>query len=106
MLAFRIPEPEAYRLTRGLSDAWALRSYYYSAMGSKDSDRKLLAVPIANRPFFTGQATHEIRYATVDAALLAAEREVLHIHPSYCCSCKERRIDHVSRTLRRRLLSS
>jgi len=86
MFSSQIPEPQAYRVTRWLSTPFSRGSYSYSAVGSNASDRKCLAEPVAGRLFFTGEATHQTRYATVDGALLAGEREALRIHRRYCCT--------------------
>jgi monoamine oxidase len=87
MFSRRIPEPVAYRITRWLSDPWSLGSYSYAAVNVTEDDRKRLAAPIHSRLFFTGEATHETHYGTVQGALLAGEREALRIHHDHCCQC-------------------
>lgn len=88
MFSPQIPEPEAYRITRWLSDPWSRGAYSYGKVGSDPGDRKCLTEPISHCVFFTGEATHETRYGTTDGALLAGEREARRIHNHYCCSCE------------------
>jgi len=90
MFSVRLPAPEGYVLTRWLSDPWSRGSYSYRAMGGKESDRQVLAEPVADRLFFAGEATHEEHYGTVHGALLAGEREALRIHRRYCCASVDR----------------
>lgn len=89
MFSPQVPGPEAYRLTRWLSDPWSRGSYSFPATGSDCNDRKHLAEPVANRLFFTGEATHGSDYGTVHGALLAGEREALRIHHRYCHGCEK-----------------
>lgn len=85
MFTSGIPAPEAYRLTRWLSDPWSRGSYSYCSVGSSDSDWRYLAAPVADRLFFTGEATHPDHYGTLHGALLAGQREALRIHERFCC---------------------
>ena len=93
MFSARMQEPEAYTITRWLSDPWSRGSYSYRAVGSRRGDRRKLSEPIANTLFFTGEATHESLFSMVDGALMAGEREARRIHRRYCCDAEE--IDHL-----------
>lgn len=86
MFSSRIPDPDSFRVTRWLSDPWTRGSYSYGKVGSSEDDRRLLAEPIWNRLFFTGEATEADNYGTVHGALMAGEREALRIHGLYCCN--------------------
>jgi monoamine oxidase len=93
MFPARLLEPEAYAITRWLSDPWSIGSYSYRAVGSRHGDREKLSEPIADTLFFAGEATHESLFSMVDGALMAGEREARRIHRRYCCDAEE--IDHL-----------
>jgi monoamine oxidase len=91
MFSREIPEPEAFRVTRWLSDPWALGSYSYASVGTKEEHRRTLTAPVENRLYFAGEAAHKTHYGTVHGALLSGEREALRIHRLNCCGFTEQR---------------
>jgi monoamine oxidase len=80
-----IPDPVGYRVTRWLSDPWALGSYSYAHVASPARDRELYAAPVGNRVFFAGEGTAAVDYGTVHAALLTGERAARQVHAALCC---------------------
>jgi polyamine oxidase len=85
MFGRRIPAVSGYQLTRWLTDPWAGGSYSFAHIASRPGDRAAYAAPLADRVFFAGEATAEIDYGTVHAALLSGDRAAHAIHAHYCC---------------------
>jgi monoamine oxidase len=75
----RIPEPEAWQLSRWASDPFAFGSYSFNAVGSSGETREQLAQPVNERLFFAGEATSEEYAATVHGAYLSGQREAERI---------------------------
>jgi monoamine oxidase len=75
MYGSRIPDPEAWLITRWLSDPFAGGSYSHLPVGAAPDDRVALAEPIADRVFFAGEATLVDQPATVHGAYLSGIRE-------------------------------
>ena len=75
----KIPEPEAWQITRWASDRFARGAYSFAAVGSGTRHRQALAEPVEERLFFAGEATHTDYPATVHGALLSGEREAERI---------------------------
>ncbi|NMM85587.1 hypothetical protein B2J88_14610 [Rhodococcus sp. SRB_17] len=71
----RVPEPCDYQVTRWSTDPYARGSYSYPGIESTPDDRAIVAVPIGNRVFFAGEATHATESSTVHGALLTGQRE-------------------------------
>lgn len=69
-----IPEPDALRFPRWLSDPWSLGGYSYPGVGSAPEDREVHAQPLGGRVFFAGEATEPVEYGTVHAALWSGEQ--------------------------------
>ncbi|GIK40712.1 MAG: amine oxidase [Chloroflexota bacterium] len=74
-----IPDPEAWLITRWASDPLAWGSYSYLPPGATEDDRKTLAMPLADRLFFAGEATSADYPATVHGALLSGRRTAAEI---------------------------
>lgn len=73
MFPGQVPQPVSYRVTRWLSDPWALGSYTYPAVGSPLADRDSYAKPVADRVYFAGEGTQTVDFGTVHAALRSGE---------------------------------
>jgi monoamine oxidase len=69
-----IPDPEAALITRWLADPFACGSYSHMAPGSTLADRDALSLPIGDRLFFAGEATHVEYPSTVHGAYLSGLR--------------------------------
>jgi polyamine oxidase len=85
MFGRRIPDITGYQLTRWLSDPWAAGSYSYAHVASRPGDRAAYAAPLANRIFFAGEATADVDYGTVHAALLSGDKAAHAVHAHFCC---------------------
>jgi monoamine oxidase len=85
MFGRRIPDITGYQLTRWLSDPWAGGSYSYAHVACREEDRARYAAPVGDRLFFAGEATADVDYGTVHAALLSGERAARAIHAHFCC---------------------
>ncbi len=70
----RVPDPEAYMVTRWLSDPWARGSFAYEKVGTRDEDWEILARPINDRVYFAGEGVDRMNYGTVEGAMLTGER--------------------------------
>ena len=57
-----------YLRTNWSHDPYAFGSYSYVAKGARQSDRRTLGAPIANRVYFAGEAVHPTHNSTVHAA--------------------------------------
>jgi hypothetical protein len=68
-----------------LSDPWAGGSYSYAHIASHAGDRAVYAAPLGKRVFFAGEATADIDYGTVHAALLSGDITAHAIHAHFCC---------------------
>ncbi len=66
-----IPDPMDYQITRWASDPFTLGSYSYNPVGATPATRKILAAPLANKVFFSGEATHVNYFGTAHGAYLA-----------------------------------
>ena len=64
-------------ITRWNQDPFSLGSYSYTPVGSKQSQRRQIAMPIENRVFFAGEATSQFFPATVHGAFLSGVRAEL-----------------------------
>jgi polyamine oxidase len=74
-----IPNPDAVLRTKWASDPFTLGSYSTMPVGSKGSDRTILAEPVGKRLFFAGEATSQDYPATVHGAFLSGIREAERI---------------------------
>lgn len=79
MYGAKIPNPEAWLITRWEKDAFAGGAYSYIATGASGNDCDELAKPVGNRLFFAGEATSRKYAATVHGAFLSGEREAKRI---------------------------
>jgi monoamine oxidase len=70
----RLPDPERYQVTRWARDPLALGSYSHVPLGGAPSGRDVLALPVGNRLFFAGEATHRQYAATIHGAYLSGQR--------------------------------
>ncbi|GHD20449.1 flavin monoamine oxidase family protein [Nocardiopsis kunsanensis] len=75
----KAPDPVDHLLTDWMADPFARGSFSYTAVGSSDADRRLLAEPVAERVFFAGEATEVEHAATVHGAMLSGLREAGYI---------------------------
>ena len=75
----KIPDPEAFQITRWASDPFAFGSYSFNALGSRPSMREVLAKPIDGRIFFAGEATEKKHFATAHGAYLSGIRAGLEM---------------------------
>ncbi len=78
----QVPDPEAYMVTRWLSDPWARGSFAYEKVGTRDEDWEVLARPIGARVYFAGEGVDRINYGTVEGAILTGERAARAIQRS------------------------
>ena len=69
-----VPDPEAWQITRWASDPFAYGSYSFTAVGTNDETRVMLAKPVNGRLFFAGEATSADYPATVHGAHLSGLR--------------------------------
>jgi monoamine oxidase len=79
MYGSKIPDPEAWLITRWLSDPFAGGSYSHLPVGATPDDRAALAEPVADRVFLAGEATVVDQPATVHGAYLSGIREAQRI---------------------------
>ncbi len=78
----RRPKPTAVLRTRWGEDPWARGAYSFLPVGASPADRRRLAVPVADRLFFAGEATSTRFAGTAHGAYLSgrrAAREVLDV---------------------------
>jgi monoamine oxidase len=79
MYGQNIPEPVGHLVTRWNQDPFSLGSYSYVPVGSKQSLRRQIAIPVENRVFFAGEATSQFFPATVHGAFLSGVRAAYEI---------------------------
>jgi len=79
MYGQNIPEPQSHLITRWNQDPFSLGSYSYVPVGSKQSLRRQIAIPVENRVFFAGEATSQSFPATVHGAFLSGVRAAYEI---------------------------
>ena len=87
----RVPEPEAYMVTRWLSDPWARGSFAYEKVGTRGEDWDALTRPLGDRVYFAGEGVERMDYGTVEGALLSGERVARAIHRRWCCEREDLR---------------
>ena len=85
-----LPDANAWKASRWISDPWSRGSYSFDKSDSTPADRLSLFQPVADRIFFAGEATHPKHYGTVHGALLSGERVANAIHELYCCKARNR----------------
>ncbi len=73
------PEPSGFQITRWNSDPFSLGSYSYTPVGSKQSYRRQIGMPVENKVFFAGEATSQFFPATVHGAFLSGVRAAYEI---------------------------
>ena len=69
------PDPNGYLITRWHQDPLTLGSYSYLTPGATPDDRNRLAMPVADKLFFAGEATNAAYPSTVHGAYLSGIRE-------------------------------
>src|SRR5262249_11945726 len=74
MYGQKIPEPVGHLVTRWNQDPFSLGSYSYVPVGSKQSLRRQIGMPVEKRVFFAGEATAQFFPSTVHGAFLAGVR--------------------------------
>ncbi len=74
-----IPEPVGHLVTRWNQDPFSLGSYSYTPVGSKQSQRRQIGMPVENRLFFAGEATSQFFPSTVHGAFLSGVRAAYEI---------------------------
>jgi monoamine oxidase len=74
-----IPEPAGHLVTRWNHDPFSLGSYSYTPVGSKQSQRRQIGMPVENRVFFAGEATSQFFPSTVHGAFLSGVRAAYEI---------------------------
>src|SRR5262249_40281067 len=74
-----IPEPSGHLITRWNKDPFSLGSYSYVPVGSTQSQRRQIGMPVANRLFFAGEATSQFFPSTVHGAFLSGVRAAYEI---------------------------
>jgi len=74
-----IPEPSGHLVTRWNQDPFSLGSYSYVPVGSKQSLRRQIGMPVAGRVFFAGEATSQFFPSTVHGAFLSGVRAAYEI---------------------------
>ena len=67
----KIPQPEAWQITRWQADPFACGSYSFNALGATPAMREQLAQSVADRLFFAGEATSREYFGTVHGAYLS-----------------------------------
>ena len=75
LLGETVPKPIAVRVTRWRSDPFSLGSYSNIPPGASPDDLHQLALPVADRVLFAGEATYYDFHGTVHAAILSGIRE-------------------------------
>lgn len=79
MYGKEIPEPTGYLVARWNQDPYSLGSYSYVPVGSKQSLRRQIGMPVENRIFFAGEATSQYFPSTVHGAFLSGVRAAYEI---------------------------
>jgi monoamine oxidase len=79
MYGQNIPEPVGHLVTRWNQDPFSLGSYSYVPVGSKQSLRRYIGMPVENRVFFAGEATSQFFPSTVHGAFLSGVRAAYEI---------------------------
>jgi len=79
MYGQNIPEPTGHLITRWNQDLFSFGSYSYVPVGSKQSLRRQIGIPVENRVFFAGEATSQFFLATVHGAFLSGVRAAYEI---------------------------
>jgi monoamine oxidase len=79
MYGQNIPEPSGHLITRWNQDPFSLGSYSYTPVGSKQSQRRQIGMPVENRVFFAGEATSQFFPSTVHGAFLSGLRAAYEI---------------------------
>src|SRR5215813_3281771 len=79
MYGRNIPEPSGHIVTRWKQDPFSLGSYSYVPVGSKQSQRRQIGMPVENRLFFAGEATSQFFPSTVHGAFLSGVRAAYEI---------------------------
>ena len=79
MYGQNIPEPSGHLITRWNQDPFSLGSYSYTPVGSKQSQRRQIGMPVENRMFFAGEATSQFFPSTVHGAFLSGVRAAYEI---------------------------
>jgi len=79
MYGQNIPEPSGHLITRWNQDPFSLGSYSYTPVGSKQSQRRHIGMPVENRVFFAGEATSQLFPSTVHGAFLSGVRAAYEI---------------------------
>ena len=79
MYGQNIPEPSGHLVTRWNQDPFSLGSYSYVPVGSKQSYRRQIGMPVENRVFFAGEATSQFFPSTVHGAFLSGVRAAYEI---------------------------
>src|SRR5262245_58560241 len=74
-----IPEPSGHLVTRWNQDPFSLGSYSYVPVGSKQSLRRQIGMPVESRVFFAGEATSQFFPSTVHGAFLSGLRAAYEI---------------------------
>ena len=75
----QLPQPDSSFTTRWSSDPYSYGSYSYLAVGASVEDYETLAMPLFNRIFFAGEATHASYPSTTHGAYLSGIREAERI---------------------------
>ena len=73
------PEPSGHLVTRWNQDPFSLGSYSYVPVGSRQSLRRQIGMPVAGRVFFAGEATSQFFPSTVHGAFLSGVRAAYEI---------------------------
>ena len=79
MYGQNIPEPAGHLVTRWKQDPFSFGSYSYVPVGSKQSQRRQIGMPVDNRVFFAGEATSQFFPSTVHGAFLSGVRAAYEI---------------------------
>ena len=74
MFGNNLPDPVGQRITRWRQDPFAFGSYSYIPTEARHEMRKDLAMPVGDRLFFAGEATHAEYPSTVHGAYLSGQR--------------------------------
>lgn len=74
-----IPAPRGHLVTRWNQDPYSFGSYSYVPVGSKQSHRRQIGMPVENRVFFAGEATSQFFPSTVHGAFLSGVRAAYEI---------------------------
>lgn len=79
MYGASVPEPSGHLVTRWNQDPFSLGSYSYVPVGSRQSLRRQIGMPVAGRVFFAGEATSQFFPSTVHGAFLSGVRAAYEI---------------------------